>query len=64
MSAETLVDIALRALDQGEMVCWPTLHDLQAWTAFDDARRTLSRAVSQNAIPPERYGLAAPQPVA
>jgi hypothetical protein len=64
MSAKTLVDIALRALDQGETVCWPTLHDLQAWTAFDDARRTLSKALSQNAVPPERYGLAAPQPVA
>ena len=58
MSAETLVDIALRALDQDELVCWPTLHDLQTWTAFDDARRTLSKAVSQNAVPPVRYGLA------
>lgn len=64
MSPETLVDIALRALDQGEMVCWPTLHDLQAWTAFDDARRALSKAVSQNAAPPERYGMTAPEPVA
>lgn len=62
MSAETLVDIALRALDQGEMVCWPTLHDMQVWTNFDDARRLLTRAVSQDAIPPERYGIAAPEP--
>ncbi len=59
MSAETLVDIALRALDQGELVCWPTLHDVQAWTTFEDARRSLARAVSQDAIPPERYGLGA-----
>lgn len=60
MEPETLVDIAFRALDQGEMICWPTLHDLQAWTSFDDARRTLSKAISQDAIPPARYGLAAP----
>jgi short-subunit dehydrogenase len=59
MAPETVVDIAFQALDQGELVCWPTLHDLQAWTAFDDARRTLSKAISQNAIPPVRYGLAA-----
>jgi hypothetical protein len=60
MSPETLVDVAFRALDQGEMVCWPTLHDPQAWTSFDEARRALSKAVSQDAVPPERYGLAAP----
>jgi len=61
MSAETLVDIAFRALDQGEMLCWPTLHDMQNWVAFEDARRTLTKAISQNAIPPERYGLSAPE---
>jgi len=60
MSPETVVDIAFRALDQGELMCWPTLHDLQAWTAFDDARRALSKAISQDAIPPVRYGLAVP----
>ncbi|WP_332769309.1 SDR family NAD(P)-dependent oxidoreductase [Phenylobacterium sp.] len=61
MSPETVVDIAFQALDQGELVCWPTLHDLQAWTVFDDARRTLSKAVSQTAVPPARYGLPAPE---
>jgi hypothetical protein len=61
MSPETVVDIAFSALDQGELMCWPTLHDLQAWTAFDDARRTLSKAISQNAVPPARYGLPAPR---
>lgn len=59
MSPETVVDIAFRGLDQGELVCWPTLHDLAAWTAFDDARRTLSKAISQDAVPPARYGLPA-----
>jgi uncharacterized protein len=34
MSAETLVDSALSALDQGELVCFPTLHDEAAWAAF------------------------------
>ena len=61
MSAETLVDIAFRSLDQGELVCWPTLHDPQLWTSFDDARRTLARAVSQDAVPPARYALAQPE---
>jgi short-subunit dehydrogenase len=64
MSPETLVDIAFRALDQGEFICWPTLHDVQLWTAFEDTRRTLVRAISQNAIPPERYGLAVPETAA
>jgi short-subunit dehydrogenase len=61
MSAETLADIALRALDQGELVCWPTLHDTQVWSTFDNARRDLVRAISQDAVPPVRYGLAAPE---
>lgn len=64
MDVDTLVDIAFSSLDQGELVCWPTLHDPQVWTTFDDARRTLARAVSQNAIPPERYRVAAPEPTA
>lgn len=64
MAPETLVDIAFRALDQGELVCWPTLHDPQLWTNFEDARRTLARAVSQDAVPPARYGLAVPAAVA
>lgn len=61
MSAETLVDIALRALDQGELVCWPTLHDLQVWTNFEHTRRLFIHAATQDAIPPERYGVAAPE---
>ena len=64
MSPETVVDIGFRALDQGELVCWPTLHDLQSWTTFDDARRVLSKAISQDAIPPLRYGLAVPETAA
>ena len=35
MSAETLVDTALAALDQGEAVCFPALHDLTAVNTND-----------------------------
>jgi uncharacterized protein len=55
MSAETLVDSALSALDQGELVCFPTLHDEAAWTTFDSARGALAKAVTQDGKPAERY---------
>lgn len=55
MSAETLVDTALSALDQGELVCFPTLHDAGVWTIFDKARGELAKAVTQNGKPAERY---------
>ena len=55
MSAETLVDTALSALDQGELVCFPTLHDEAAWTTFDSARGALAKAVTQDGKPAERY---------
>lgn len=58
MDPDTLVDVAFSALEQGELVCFPTLHDVEAWTAFDNTRRALSKAVSQDAIPPARYGVA------
>lgn len=64
MNPDTLVDVAFSALDQGELICFPTLHDTGVWTAFEDTRRTLARAVSQDAIPPERYGVAAPETAA
>ena len=55
MSAETLVDSALSALDQGELVCFPTLHDETAWAAFDGARGALAKAITQDGKPAERY---------
>jgi len=55
MSAETLVDAALSALDQGELVCFPTLHDKVVWTNFDSARGALAKAVTQDGKPAERY---------
>jgi uncharacterized protein len=38
MTAETLADTALTALDQRELICFPTLHDIAAWKVFDDAQ--------------------------
>ena len=55
MSAETLVDSALSALDQGELVCFPTLHDEAAWEAFDGARGALAKAITQDGKPAARY---------
>ena len=55
MSAETLVDSALSALDQGELVCFPTLHDEAVWAAFDGARGALAKAITQDGKPAERY---------
>jgi len=55
MSAETLVDSALRALDQGELVCFPTLDDLAAWTDFGKARGALVKELTQSAVPAARY---------
>ena len=52
-------DLILKARRRDRLETSLTLHDVQVWTAFDDARRTLSKAISQNAIPPVRYGLAA-----
>lgn len=57
MTAETLVDTALSALDQGELVCFPTLHDIAAWTGFDTARGALAKAITQDGKPAERYNI-------
>jgi len=55
MSPETLVDTALHALDHEESVCFPTLHDLDAWQQFDGARGQLLRAVTRDGQPAARY---------
>ena len=59
MSAETLVDSALSGLDQGELVCFPTLHDPVAWSSFDSARGVLAKAITQTGKPAERYKVTA-----
>jgi short-subunit dehydrogenase len=55
MSAEMLVDSALNALDQGELICFPTLHEPAAWNDFDKARGVLVKALTQNGLPAARY---------
>ena len=55
MSAEQLVDTALQALDQGELVCFPSLENASLWTGFEDARVDLSRALMQSGQPATRY---------
>ncbi|PJG82271.1 hypothetical protein [Caviibacterium pharyngocola] len=46
MSAETLVDITLAALDQQEWICYPNLEDYGLWEQFDAARGNLAKVVS------------------
>lgn len=55
MSAETLADAGLAALDQGELVCLPTLHDLGAWSAFDAARTGLAELLWGDGRAAARY---------
>ena len=55
MSAGELVDAALQALDQRELVCFPSLENTSAWTAFEDARIAFSRALMQSGRPAPRY---------
>jgi uncharacterized protein len=55
MSAEQLVDTALQALDQDELVCFPSLENASLWTGFEDARIALSRALMQSGKPATRY---------
>lgn len=57
MTAETLVDTAIKAFDQGELLCFPTLHDMNAWQNFDLDRAVLAKALVQNGLPAERYRL-------
>jgi short-subunit dehydrogenase len=55
ISPEKLVDAALNALYQGEVVCYPTLHDTSALHNLDVARGGLVKALTQNGIPADRY---------
>ena len=58
MSAETLVDCAMSALSDGEWVCMPALHDLEAWRSYEEACRRVTDA-TQTAEPAARYGVVA-----
>ncbi|ARN19761.1 SDR family NAD(P)-dependent oxidoreductase [Piscinibacter gummiphilus] len=54
MSTPDLVDAALRALDEGEAVTWPSVEDAQLWTDFEQARARLF-AATQTGRPASRY---------
>jgi uncharacterized protein len=54
MAPEILVDAALAALDERELIYFPTLYEPELWKTFDDARRTLMKAVSQSGKPAPR----------
>jgi uncharacterized protein len=56
MSPEDMVDAALAGLDQGELVTIPSLHDGDAWTRLEAARRDISRGFG-NSVPAPRYGV-------
>jgi len=55
ISSEALVDAALNALDQGEVVSFPTLHDIAAWQSTETARVGLAKALTQNGKTADRY---------
>ncbi|WP_295374453.1 SDR family oxidoreductase [uncultured Pseudacidovorax sp.] len=54
MRAEDMVDAALVGLDHGETVTLPSLHAVEAWEAFEAARRALGPQLSRN-TPAPRY---------
>jgi hypothetical protein len=55
MSPVELATSALKALEQGELVCFPNLPDMAAWSAFEDDRKVLVQAVSTTGRPAQRY---------
>jgi uncharacterized protein len=54
MSAENMVDAALVGFDRGELITIPSLHAENEWVAFETARKTLSKHLSNN-LPAARY---------
>jgi short-subunit dehydrogenase len=57
MRAEDLVDAALAGFDAGELVTIPALHDVTAWTQWEQARREMG-AKFRNPKPAARYRVA------
>lgn len=55
MSAETLVDTALAAFDQGELVTYPNLENLESWQALEQARSSLVQGLTQSGLAASRY---------
>jgi uncharacterized protein len=57
MRAGDLVDAALAGFDAGELVTIPALHDITAWTQWEQERRAMA-AKFRNAKPAPRYEVA------
>jgi len=57
MPATDMVDAALAGLDQGELITIPSLHAIETWQAYEDARRAMSGQLSRN-VPAPRYATA------
>ncbi|MCP3712131.1 SDR family oxidoreductase [Paraburkholderia sp. CNPSo 3274] len=57
MSASDMVDAALTGFDRRELVTIPSLHAGEKWEAYEAARRTMSRDLS-NDVPAPRYATA------
>lgn len=55
MSPETLVDTALAAYDQGEVVTFPNLGSIEPWSAFEQARSVMVHGVTQSGVSAARY---------
>ena len=55
MSPETLVDTALAAYDQGEVVTFPNLGSIEPWSAFEQARSAMVHGVTQSGVSAARY---------
>ena len=57
MRADDLVDAALAGFDAGELVTIPALHDVDAWTQWEQGRRAMG-AKFRNPKPAPRYHVA------
>jgi len=54
MPTEVMVDAALAGLDGGELITWPSVHDVETWGEYDAARAKLF-AATQVGEPAPRY---------
>lgn len=55
MQADTLVEIALKALDQGEDLVFANLENVSLWQQHEQTRLALSQGLTQVAAVPSRY---------
>jgi uncharacterized protein len=57
MTAQAMVDAALKGFERGELVTIPSLHAGEQWDAYESARRTMAPHLSSN-TPADRYTVA------